>query len=330
MSINVGPPDHDLSDLTDHPADTSGIAYDVAVVGGGAAGLSAAVALARFAQSVVVIDEGTPRNAAAGHVHNMLTRDGTSPTELYRLGQAEVTRYGGHVVAGTVHSVHGSAGAFTLQLRDQTIAAHRIIVAAGSRDELPDVPGLAERWGTDVVHCGFCHGYEVRNQRIGVLATGPMAIHQAMMFRLLSPSVTLLAHTAPPTSDEIEALTQRGITIVPGVVAEVISHNDHLTGVRLADGNLIDLDALVVSSVVHARADFLAPLGLHPTDFSINGHTVATRIETGPNGATDVPGVWVAGNTSEPMAQVVAAAANGLTVAGAVIGDRLATPPTQR
>ena len=320
-----------LSTERPDPADTfRRDAYDVAVVGGGAAGLSAAVALARFGQSVVVIDEGTPRNAPAGHVHNLLTRDGTPPAELYRLGQTEVTRYGGRILAGTVHSVHGSAGAFTLQLDDRTVAAHRIIAAAGGRDALPDVPGLAERWGTDVLHCAFCHGYEVRNQRIGVLATGPMAVHQAMMFRLLSPQVTVLAHSAPPTSDQSEVLAQRGIAIVPGGVAEVLSDNDHLTGVRLVNGDRISLDALVVSSVVHARADFLAPLGLHPSDFSVNGHVVATRIETGPNGATDVPGVWVAGNTSEPMAQVVTAAANGLAVASAIIAERLSTPPSQR
>jgi thioredoxin reductase len=326
--------DHSHHDRTDAsagaPGDAPATTYDVAVIGGGAAGLSAAVALARFNQSVVVIDEGTPRNAPAGHVHNLLTRDGTPPAELYRLGQAEVKRYGGQIVAGTVRTVSGSVGDFTLQLDDRALAAQRIIAAAGARDELPEVPGLAERWGTDVVHCAFCHGYEVRNQRVGVLATGPMAIHQAMMFRLLSPAVTLLAHAAPPTSDQSEALAQRGIGIVTGVVAEVLSHDDHLTGVRLTDGQQIDLDALVVSTVVHARAEFLAPLGLHPTDFSINGHVVATRIEAGPNGATDVPGVWVAGNTSEPMAQVVGAAANGLAVASAVIADRLSTPQTQR
>ena len=296
-------------------------------MGGGAAGLSAAVALARFEQTVAVIDEGNPRNVAAGHVHNLLTRDGTSPVELYRLGRAEVTRFGGHVIAGRVDSVHGRVGAFTLQLGDQTISARRVIAATGGRDELPDVPGLAERWGKDVIHCGFCHGYEVRDQRIGVLATGPMAVHQAMMFRLLSPHVTVLTHIAPPTPDQVETLAQRGIALVPGVVADVLSNDDHLTGVRLADGTRIDLDALVVASVVHARADYLAPLGLRPTGFSVNGHTVATRIETGSNGATDVPGVWVAGNTSEPMAQVVTAAAHGLAVASAVIADRLFAPP---
>ena len=296
-------------------------AYDVAVIGGGAAGLSAAVALLRFGRSVVVIDNDAPRNAAAGHVHNLLTRDGTPPAELYRLGHIEVERYGGRRVTGTVCSVHGSLGAFAVRLESQAIAAHRIIVATGGRDELPDVPGLAERWGKDVVHCGFCHGFEVRDQRIGVLATGPMAIHQAMMFRLLSPHVTVLAHTAPPSAEQTRDLTERGIVVVAGIVAEVLTEDDQLTGVRLDDGTGVDLDAVVVASTVHARADFLAPLGLVPTEFSVNGHVMGTHIETGPNGVTDVPGVRIAGNTAEPMAQVVNAAAGGLAAASAVIGE---------
>lgn len=303
------------------PEDLGSSAYDVAVIGGGAAGLSAAVTLRRFGQSVVVIDNTTPRNAVAGHVHNMLTRDGTPPAELYRLGQAEVERYGGQLIPGTVSTIHGNAGAFTLSLNDdRSISAGRIVVATGGKDELPDIPGLAARWGKDVLHCAFCHGYEVRGQRIGVLATGPMAIHQAMMFRLLSPHVTVLTHTAPPTPDQHNELIKRGITILPATVVEVLSHDDQLTGVRLDDGSHIDLDALVIATVVHARADFLAPLGLFPTDLTINDHVVATRIETGPNGATTVPGLWIAGNTSEPMAQVINAAASGLAAASAIMG----------
>jgi thioredoxin reductase len=180
------------------------------------------------------------------------------------------------------------------------------------------------------VHCAFCHGYEVRNQRIGVLATGPMAVHQAMMFRLLSPQVAVLAHTAPPALDQRKDLAQRGITVVTGRVVEVLSHDDQLTGVRLADGSHLALDALVVSTIVHARADFLAALGLLPTDFTMNGHIMATRIETGPNGATAVPGVWIAGNTSEPMAQVVNASASGLAAASAIIGEIVSAQPIHR
>jgi thioredoxin reductase len=319
--------------LENHPPDRDPATterYDVAVIGGAAAGLSAAVALGRFGRSVVVIDDATPRNAAAGHVHNLLTRDGASPAELYRLGRAEAARYGAQLVAGTVSSVHGSIGAFSLQLGDRTIGADRIVVATGARDELPEVPGLAAHWGRDVVHCAFCHGYEVRDQRIGVLATGPMAVHQAMMFRLLSPYVTVLAHTAPPTPDQSEDLAGRGIAVVPGTVTEVLSADDRLTGVLLDDGSQLELDALVVASVVHARAGFLAPLGLVPSDFAVNGHVMATRIEAGPQGATDVPGVRVVGNVGEPMAQVVNAAASGLAAAAAIIGEILAAPRADR
>ena len=148
----------DADEPRDDPDDLRADAYDVAVVGGGAPGLSAAVALLRFGRSVVVIDDATPRNAAVGHVHNMLTHDGTSPAELYQLEQIEVESYGGRLITGTVCSIHGSTFAFTMRLDDQAIPAHRIIVATGGRDELPDVLGLTPRWGKDVVHCAFCHG----------------------------------------------------------------------------------------------------------------------------------------------------------------------------
>ena len=301
------------------------------MIGGGAAGLSAAVALARFRRSVVVVDQGNPRNAVAGHVHNLLTRDGASPAELYSVGRTEVARFGGEFVAGAVRAVRGQLGAFTLELEDETtITAGRVIVASGGWDELPRVTGLAERWGRDVLHCGFCHGYEVRDQHVGVLATGPMAIHQALMFRLLTPQVTLLAHTAPPTPEQADDLSRRGISIVPGPVEEVLSDQDHLTGVRLADGTHVGIDALIVATVVNANADFLAPLGLVPTDFAVNGHTVATRIETGPSGSTDVPGVRIAGNTTEPMAQVVNSAASGLAAASAMIGEFAFAQPSHQ
>lgn len=296
--------------------------YDAAVVGGGAAGLSVAIALGRFGQRVAIIDDGTPRNAPAEHVHNFLTRDRTPPAEIYRLGQVEAAHYGADLVTGTVRSVEGSVDAFTLRLdTDDLIGARRVVVAAGGRDELPDVPGLHPRWGKDVIHCPFCHGYEVRDQRIGILATSPVATHQAKMFRLLSPNVTLLAHAAPPSAEDTAALNRRGVTVVTGSVSEVLSRDDHLTGVMLADGGHVELDALVVAPIVRTRSDFLAPLGLYPVDVTIDGHLMATRIETGPNGATEVPGVWIAGNATDPMAQVVAAAAAGLAAASAVIAD---------
>jgi thioredoxin reductase len=127
--------------------------YDVLVVGGGAAGLSGAVALARSRRSVLVVDAGDPRNAPAGQVHNFLTRDGTPPAEIYATGRDEVTRYGGRVETGTVMALSRDGEHFRAEIGDRAVAARRLLIATGLRDELPDVPGLAARWGIDVLHC---------------------------------------------------------------------------------------------------------------------------------------------------------------------------------
>ena len=295
--------------------------YDVVVVGGGAAGLSGAVALARSRRSVLVVDAGDPRNAPAGHVHNFLTRDGTPPAELYAAGRAEVTRYGGTVETGRVTALSrdDGGGLFRVDIGHRTVAARRLLVATGVRDELPDVPGLAARWGIDVVHCPYCHGWEVRDQRIGVLATGPAAVHQALLFSQLSPHVTLLQHTGPEPDDEQgKQLKARGITIIEEKVEEIEADASGLTGVRLAGGRHLALDAVVVAPRMAARADLLVPLGLKPAELRVGEYSIGTHIEADPSGATAVPGVWVAGNLANPQAQVIAAAAAGLA-AGAII-----------
>jgi thioredoxin reductase len=193
--------------------------YDIVVVGGGAAGLAGAVALARSRRCVLVVDAGEPRNAPAGHVHNFLTRDGTPPPEIYAAGRAEVARYGGHVETGRVTTLARDGDRFAVQIGDQAVTARRLLAATGLRDELPDVPGLAERWGIDVLHCAYCHGWEVRDQRIGILATGPAAAHQALLFRQLTPRVTVLAHTPPPlTTDQQDQLGALGIAVIQGPV----------------------------------------------------------------------------------------------------------------
>jgi thioredoxin reductase len=293
--------------------------YDVVVVGGGAAGLSGTVALARSRRSVLVVDAGDPRNAPADHVHNFLTRDGTPPAELYAAGRAEVTRYGGRVETGRVTALDKDGDLFRVQIGSRTVTARRLLVATGLRDELPDVPGLAARWGIDVLHCPYCHGWEVRGKRIGVLATGPTAVHQALLFRQLSPHVTLIQHTGPaPDAEQNDQLKARGITVTEGPVAEVEADASGLTGVRLADGRRVELDAVVVAPGMQARAELLAPLGLKPAELKIGEHTVGTYIEADPTGATAVPGVWVAGNLANVQAQVITSAAAGLTAGAAI------------
>jgi thioredoxin reductase len=299
--------------------------YEVLVIGGGAAGLSGAVALARSRRSVLVTDAGEPRNSLAGQVHNLLTRDGTPPAELYAEGRAEVARYGGHVEAGKVTSLGRDGNLFRAEVSGRVVTARRLLVATGLHDELPDVPGLAERWGIDVLHCPYCHGWEVRDKRVGILATGPGAVHQALLFRQLTQHVTVLRHTASPLpAEEADQLSALGIKVIGGVVAQVEASAGHLTGARLADGTHVALDALIVAPKFVANTDLLAPFGLAPVEVSSGGKVIATRIAADPAGATSVPGIYVAGNVADPMAQVITSAAAGL-MAGAAINMDLVT-----
>ncbi len=307
--------------------------YDVVVVGGGAAGLSGALALARARRSVLVVDGGQPRNAPAAHVHNYLSRDGAAPADLLAAGRAEVAGYGGRIIPGRVASAarldgqgEDDRGGFRVALADGSVVhARRLLVATGLVDELPAVPGVAERWGRDVLHCPYCHGWEVRDQAIGVLATGPMAVHQAQLFRQVSADVTLFLHTTPePTPEEAERLAARGIAVVRGAIAALEVTDDRLSGVRLADGRVVPRQAVVVAPRFVARADVGASLGLATTELRVADQVIGTSVPADPSGATAVPGVWVAGNVTDLMAQVIGAADAGLRAAAAINADLIA------
>jgi thioredoxin reductase len=301
--------------------------YDVVVIGGGAAGLSGALMLARSRRSAVVIDAGAPRNAPAAGVHGLLGREGTPPTELLERGRAEVRGYGGHVVAGEVSAVIPDDDGFEVTLADgRTVRARRLLVATGLVDELPDIPGLRDRWGRDVLHCPYCHGWEVRDQAIGVLATGPLSVHQALMFRQLSNDVMVFSNTWPLTEEDTEQLAARNISVVDGEVASIEIAGDHLVGARMSDGTLVRREALAVSPRMVARADVLAGLGLKPAQHPAS---VGEHIPADPAGRTDVPGVWVAGNVTDLTAQVGGAAAAG-AFAGAQINADLVAEETRQ
>ena len=302
--------------------------YDVVVIGGGAAGLSGALMLARSRRSVLVIDAGAPRNAPAAAVHGLLARDGTPPAELLDRGRAEVRGYGGQLITGQVSTAKQDRDGFAVTLADgRMVRARRLLVATGLTDELPDIPGLRERWGRDVVHCPYCHGWEVRDQAIGVLASGPTAVHQALLFRQLSDDVVLLSHTMPqPEGQEADQLAALGIRVVPGEVVAVQINEDRLTGVRLADGTVLARQALAVAPRMTARAGFLADLGLKPTAHPLG---IGEYIAAGPAGLTEVPGVWVAGNVTDRGAPVGGAAAAGALAGAAINMDLVAEDAAQ-
>jgi thioredoxin reductase len=301
--------------------------YDVVIVGGGAAGLSAATTLGRALRSVLVIDSGTPRNAPAAGIHGYLSRDGMNPRELLSIGRSEVLSYGGTVIDGEAVSARRTTDGFEVILDDaRRFSGRRLLITAGLTDELPPIDGLREQWGKGVVHCPYCHGWEIRGQRIGVLGTGPLSVHQALLFRQWSGDITLfLNDTVEPTDDEWDKLAARSVTVVEGAVASVDAVDGVLSGLTLRPGTSFALQALAVGTRMEARSGLFESLGVrsqpHPSG-------AGQFIETDPTGATAVTGVYAGGNVSNLMAQVITAAAEGV-MAGARINADLIEEETR-
>lgn len=305
--------------MTTHPT------YDVIVIGGGAAGLSGALALGRARRTVLVIDAGEPRNAPAASSHNYLGREGESPLELLRIGRAEVEQYGVEIVSGTAVTATRSETGFDVTLADGSHrSAARLLVTTGLVDELPDIPGLAERWGRDVLHCPYCHGWEVRDQAIGIIGS-PASFHQALMWGQWSSNLTLFASTAPDfTDDEYEQLAARGVCVVADPIESVVVEGDALVGARLQSGKVIEVSALVVGPRFETRAGVLADLGAQTAVFEMFGHTIGSYVESDPVGLTSVPGVWVAGNVASGMETLIGSAAAGVRAGMVINGDLIA------
>jgi thioredoxin reductase len=289
--------------------------YDVVVIGGGAAGLSAGLVLSRARRRVAVIDRGEPRNASAQHLHGFLSRDGMSPRDLLAAGRAEVSGYGGELIQDGVQKVAGDidAGFEVLLEGGARLTARRLLVTTGLRDELPDIPGVHERWGRDVLHCPYCHGYEVRDQPLGVLGGSPGSVQHALLVRQWSSDVVFFPHTTQVTAAEREQLVSRAISVVDGLVKRVVVEGDEMRGIELADGTLVRRAAVFVRPRFVPNADQLVGLGCAMDDA---GWVVADGA-----GRTSVAGVWVGGNAANPRAQLITAAGEGSAAAIALNQD---------
>ncbi|MFD9418962.1 NAD(P)/FAD-dependent oxidoreductase [Streptomyces goshikiensis] len=304
--------------------------FDVVVVGGGAAGLAGALTLARARRSVLVLDSGSPRNAPAAHLHGYLGHDGASPADLLARGRAEAAGYGAEIRSGAAGTALAAdrlpGGGFLVRCGDaSTVRAGRLLVATGLVDELPALPGLGARWGRDVLHCPYCHGWEVRDEPLAVLATWPGSVHQAQLWRQWSAHVTLLAHTWHLTDEDRELLAARGVEVVEGEVTGLTVAEDRLTGVTLAGGMTAGCRALVVTPRFTARSGVLTGLGLPTTDLVREGRVVGTCVDSDPEtGATALAGVWAAGNVTAPLEQLAGAAAQGVHAAVAINTDLVA------
>lgn len=289
--------------------------YDVVIIGGGAAGLSAALVLSRARRRVLVVDAGSPRNAPAAHMQGFLSRDGMSPSDLLNAGREEVRAYGGTVSAGMVKDlVNCGHHGFQVLLADgDRVSARRLLVATGLHDVLPNIPGLAERWAQDVLHCPYCHGWELRDQPLGVVWNGPDTVRYAHIIRQWSHDVVLFAPNDTLTPAEHAQLVARAIGVVEGSVSEVLLDHDQLSGVQMDHGQVVPRAALFVPPRFVPNNDLLVGLDC---DLDERGWVV-----TGANGATSVAGVWVAGNLANPRAQVITAAGEGSAAAIAINAD---------
>ncbi|MEV4052338.1 NAD(P)/FAD-dependent oxidoreductase [Amycolatopsis sp. NPDC049688] len=287
---------------------TDNNSFDVLVVGGGAAGLSAALMLGRARRRVAVVDARAPRNAPAAHMHGFLSRDGLPPSELLEIGREELRGYGVELLEDRVTRL---VPGFTAELAGgRVLTARRVLVATGVHDDLPDLPGLRESWGTDAVTCPYCHGYEVRDQPLGVLGTNADSVEHALLVRQWSPDVVYFAHTTEVSEEDRERLDARGIRVVDGVVTALRREGGRLTGVELG-GRFVPRTALFLRTRTVPHDELLRDLGY------VEG-------EVDPSGKTSVPGVWAAGNVADARATVIIAAAQGAAAAGALNHDLVA------
>jgi thioredoxin reductase/SAM-dependent methyltransferase len=296
---------------------------DVAVVGGSAAGLAAALQLGRQRRSVIVVDAGDPRNAVATHMHGYLGHEGIAPDDFVRIGREEVRSYGGEVVSGRVVDVQRVADGFRLELvGGHAIVARAVLAATGLVDLLPDVEHLADHWGRGVIHCPFCHGFEVRDRRLVQIVTFDAALHAAALFRQLTSRLTLVLHEGvEPDHPDLALLRESGVEVVVDRARRVVvDPAGAVVALDTEGGERIATDAIAVACRWRPRVEPFDSLGLrtvaHPTG-------LGDVVETDAVGETNVPGLYAAGNVTDPALQVLHAAAAGSLV-GAMIGHAMA------
>lgn len=283
--------------------------YDVIIIGGSFAGLSAAMQLARARRPVLLVDAARPRNRYAAHAHGFLGQDGVPPQEIVAIARAQLARY------PTVSFLDGEAiqalaqdGGFAVVMAGgEQVRGARLILATGMRDELPPLPGLQARWGQTVLHCPYCHGFEVAGEPLGVLAAHPMSVHQAMLLPDWGPTTYFTQGQFEPSPEDARHLGARGVHVERTPVVALLGDAPALTGVVLADGRELPLRALFVASRVHMASPLAGQLGC---EFDEGPLGPVIRVDDMKQ--TTVPGVFAAGDASTPMSNATLASASGV------------------
>jgi thioredoxin reductase len=281
---------------------------DVAIIGGSYAGLAAALQLGRAIRTVDVYDTGLPRNRFAKHSHGFLGQDGRKPVDILSDARNQLEPYTTvQLKSALVTDVSQSGGNFTVSVEGQASREYRkVILATGVSDQLPSVNGLRELWGGSVFHCPYCHGYEVRGQRLAVLGSGEVAVHQVSMLRDWSKDVVLLANGEPLSEEHAAILAKLRVRVVPHRISRFLSENSKLVAVELEGADSLPRDAILTASITHPAGEYWKQLGCKLEDTPIG-----SMFATSPMKETSVSGVFAAGDAARAPHSVTFAVADG-------------------
>ncbi len=297
--------------------------YDVLIVGGSFAGLAAALPLARARRRVLVVDAGLTRNRFSAHAHGFLGHDGKTPGAILEEARAQLLAYPtAEILHGEASAASGEADRFAVALSEgREVHARRLILTTGLSDELPDLPGLRERWGRSVLHCPYCHGYEVRDQPLGVLANHPMSSHTAVLLPDWGPTTFFTQGKYEPDAERTALLARRGVAVERTPVVELRGDAPGLSSVRLADGRVVPLGAVFVAPRPHLTGSLALSLGC-----VVEEGPMGPGVKTDDFKQTTVAGVYAAGDIARPMHSITLAVADGAT-AGTAAHQSLAFLP---
>jgi thioredoxin reductase len=284
--------------------------YDVLIIGGSFAGLSAAIYLARARRSVAIIDTGAPRNRFAAHSHGFFAQDGFVPGAMLATARAQVVAYPTvRFIEAEAIRAEGESDGFSVELASgDALEAARLVLAFGISDELPKIPGLAERWGKTVLHCPYCHGYEFAGRRLGVLSTSQLSTHQAMLIAEWGPTTFFLNGSETHDEPSLAELGKRGIAIEPDPVKALHGDGADLSAIELADGRMFGIDALYLGPRTRLNSPIAKQLGCEMEEGAFGEVVRTDAMKT-----TTIPGVYAAGDISRSAHNATWASADGVT-----------------